>query len=190
MKRHIIAAIAVSLLACGARAQTVNRPVSSAITNAVLAVTGVTSNAAPTTLGQDFGKALADVYTYVNTNGAVSAGFGNTLRTIGEAKFEALMTESVALPQIVPSNGVCNVGFELVASQLYAPDKTHTGLGLGLNLLWHTGWMDKLNLGPLSTLQGIKTSAFIAPDIDQTANLRFSQNTTVAGIDAGLYFKF
>ena len=73
-----------------------------------------------------------------------------------------------------------------ITSQLYAPDKTHMGLGGGIYTTWNIGWLPTV-FGPFVFPKGLELGVGCEPDIDQTINLRFARKTTVA--QAGVQFK-
>jgi len=191
VKRIILSTIlCLAVISGTGRAQTnqPSRPISGAITNVVLQLT--TSTTTPPGLSAAFGQFVNAAYLYVATNNTVSAGLGNTIAQLGKGKLVAVTSESVDLPDFMPTNGVLSAKGEIVTTQLLAPDKTHLGLGIGLNTLWHVGWLQKLHFGPLQNLQGISLALAVAPDIDKTANLKFGEKDTVAVAKAGLQFTF
>lgn len=197
MKRFI-AVVAAVLVAVGVQAQsnTASRPVSAAVTNTINSLAGVPAVGETPGVGQSAGQFVNSLYIYCATNGTVSAGLGNTLdklvdKSAHRVSLKALTTENINLPLAIPTNGFVNANVDLVSSQLYAADKTHLGLGLGLDELWHVGWLKKaINFGPFQNLQGIHLAEFCSPDVDKTVNLQFARRYTVVGFEAGLRFTF
>lgn len=187
-------AIIVALLASPllVKAQSNNRPISAAVTGAVTAVAGQPDQGQIPGLGQAMGQALVAGYTYVATNGAASVGLGNTLDRLGSGKVKTVITESITLPRVIPDNKVVTVDNELVASQLYGSDKTHTGLGVGAYTLWKVGWMKKAtrHFAIFNNLEGVGMGASIQPDIDEAVKFRFASRTTVADVKARLTWTF